>query len=196
MLNEILAAKVSRTGQQQSCINCSTSLTRHKMYINHVHNSQSQACIQMYAGKAAVIQLTCYACCVSSVAGALYNLLLDHCSLCCRMSVRDQVISSLSEKLPNWRLSCFSGADSKASDLGQQARSSNEVNGDVSFEEVRWADYETPDKSKCAPRFAQATTLKNQQFEVGQSMCSDQPQCKLVVRLTSHFDCRVLCTAA
>ena len=99
-------------------------------------------------------------------------------------------MTSLSENLPRWRLSCFSGADSKASDLGQQARSSNEVNGDVSFEEVRWADYQTPDKSKCAARFAQATTLKNQQFEVGHKACSDQWHCKPVSRLTSHFDCR------
>ena len=83
---------------------------------------------------------------------------------------------------PKWRLTCFSAIESTSGEPGQQ-RDSNEVNGDVSFEEVRWADYQTPDKQLCASRFAQATTLKNQQFEVSLTlsvlMCHHCAKCVL-----------------
>ena len=42
----------------------------------------------------------------------------------------------------------------------------NEVDGDVSFEEVRWADYQEPNKQLVAARFAEASRLKSAQFEV------------------------------
>ncbi len=50
--------------------------------------------------------------------------------------------------------------------VSHHPRDKNEFNGDVSFEEVRWADYQEQNKQVCAPRFAEANRLKNDQFEV------------------------------
>ena len=63
----------------------------------------------------------------------------------------------------NWPLSCFSAVTDKVPEL---RNASNEIKGDVSFEEVRWADYQEPNKQACAARFSSACQAKLAQFQV------------------------------
>ena len=83
------------------------------------------------------------------------------------MSVRDQIADGLSNMNSRWKLSCFSIAESVPEGQSFEPRQKNEVLGDVSFEEVRWVDYQEPNKQACVQRFAQANRLKSAQFQVG-----------------------------
>ena len=83
------------------------------------------------------------------------------------MSVRDQIADGLSNMNSRWKLSCFSIAETVPEGQSFEPRQKNEVLGDVSFEEVRWADYQEPDKQVCVRRFAEANHLKHTQFQVG-----------------------------
>lgn len=82
-----------------------------------------------------------------------------------RVSLKDQVADGLKQHLV-WKLSCYSVAESNPEDFSYQPRVANEVTGDVSVEEVRWVDYQEPNKHICAARFAEANRLKVAQFEV------------------------------
>ncbi|KAL3138847.1 hypothetical protein ABBQ32_005679 [Trebouxia sp. C0010 RCD-2024] len=82
-----------------------------------------------------------------------------------RMSVRDQLTDSLNNMNTKWKLSCFSIAESAPEDRSFEPRNKNEVLGDVSFEEVRWADYQEPNKQLCVHRFADANQHKHTQFQ-------------------------------
>ena len=97
--------------------------------------------------------------------------LLTYAPLYCRrhsrMCVRDQITDGLSNMNSRWKLSCFSIAESVPEGQNFEPRQKNEVLGDVSFEEVRWADYQEPNKQACVQRFAQANRMKSAQFQVG-----------------------------
>lgn len=82
------------------------------------------------------------------------------------MSVKDQITEGLSNMNSSWKLSCFSIAESVPEGQTFEPHQKNEVLGDVSFEEVRWADYQQPDKQLCVRRFAEANRLKLTQFQV------------------------------
>lgn len=82
------------------------------------------------------------------------------------MSVRDQITEGLNNMNSMWKLSCFSIGESAPEDRSFEPRNKNEVLGDVSFEEVRWADYQEPNKQLCVQRFADANRLKHTQFQV------------------------------
>ena len=82
------------------------------------------------------------------------------------MSVRDQIADGLSNMNSKWKLSCFSIAEALPDDRSFEPRTKNEVLGDVSFEEVRWADHQEPNKQVCMQRFAEASRLKSTQFQV------------------------------
>ena len=74
------------------------------------------------------------------------------------------VADGISEHMnKNWPLSCFSAVTDKAPEL---RNAPNEINGDISFEEVRWADYQEPNKQTCADRFGAACQAKLAQFQV------------------------------
>ena len=85
------------------------------------------------------------------------------------MSVKEQITDGLSNMNARWKLSCFSIAESVPEGQSFEPRQKNEVVGDVSFEEVRWADYQEPNKQVCIQRFAEANHLKRAQFQVGLS---------------------------
>lgn len=85
------------------------------------------------------------------------------------MSVREQITDGLSNMNSRWKLSCFSIAESVPEGQSFEPRQQNEVLGDVSFEEVRWADYQEPNKQVCIQRFASANRLKSAQYQVGLS---------------------------
>ena len=91
------------------------------------------------------------------------------------MSARDAIADGLANMNTKWKLSCFSIAESAPEDRSYEPRIHNEVVGDVSFEEVRWADYQEPNKPMCVQRFNEATRLKHNQFQVSNPSC----QCKL-----------------
>ncbi|KAL0018263.1 hypothetical protein WJX79_004772 [Trebouxia sp. C0005] len=80
--------------------------------------------------------------------------------------LKDQIEDGLTQHVPTtWKMTCFSVAEAMPEDLSYQPRVKNEVNGDVSFEEVRWADYQEPNKHVCIARFAEANRQKHLQFE-------------------------------
>ena len=84
-----------------------------------------------------------------------------------RALLKDQIEGGLNEHVPTtWKMTCFSVAEAMPDDFSYQPRVKNEVNGDVSFEEVRWADYQEPNKQVCIARFAEANRQKHLQFEV------------------------------
>ena len=85
------------------------------------------------------------------------------------MSVKDQIADGLGNMNSKWKLSCFSIAEALPEDRSFEPRTQNEVLGDVSFEEVRWADYQEPNKQVCVHRFAQANQMKSTQFQVYRS---------------------------
>ena len=62
-----------------------------------------------------------------------------------------------------WPLTCYAAATEKVAEL---RNAPNEVNGDVSFEEVRWADYQETNKQACIARFNTACQAKSAQFQV------------------------------
>ncbi|KAL0037575.1 hypothetical protein WJX77_003393 [Trebouxia sp. C0004] len=83
-----------------------------------------------------------------------------------RALLKDQIEDGLSQHVPTiWKMTCFSVAEAMPEDFSYQPRVKNEVNGDVSFEEVRWADYQEPNKQFCIARFAEANRQKHLQFE-------------------------------
>ncbi|KAL0047647.1 hypothetical protein WJX82_008449 [Trebouxia sp. C0006] len=83
-----------------------------------------------------------------------------------RALLKDQIEGGLNEHVPTtWKMTCFSVAEAMPDDFSYQPRVKNEVNGDVSFEEVRWADYQEPNKQVCIARFAEANRQKHLQFE-------------------------------
>ena len=63
----------------------------------------------------------------------------------------------------NWPLTCYAAVTDKTAEL---RNAPNEVTGDVSFEEVRWADYQEPNKQTCMARFTAACQAKHMQFQV------------------------------
>lgn len=63
----------------------------------------------------------------------------------------------------NWPLTCFAAVSDKVAELRSAP---NEFTGDVSFEEVRWADFQEPDKQSCMARFNAACQAKMAQFQV------------------------------
>ncbi len=84
-----------------------------------------------------------------------------------RALLKDQIEGGLNEHVPTtWKMTCFSVAEAMPEDFSYQPRVKNEVDGDVSFEEVRWADYQEPNKQVCIARFAEANRQKHLQFEV------------------------------
>ena len=112
------------------------------------------------------------------------------------MSVRDQIADGLSNMNSRWKLSCFSIAESVPEGQNFEPRQKNEVLGDVSFEEVRWADYQEPNKQACVQRFSQANRLKSAQFQVGLRADTQQNMtrrcCTIDTGCKANFSCSVL----
>ena len=100
------------------------------------------------------------------------------------MSDRDAIKEGLSNMNRKWNLSCFSIAEAVPDDRSFEPRTRNEVVGDVSFEEVRWADLQEPNKQLCVRRFAEAHCLKALQFQVIQPGCDS-------TRIHEHFPSRM-----
>lgn len=107
--------------------------------------------------------------CTHSKVASMLTHAPHYCRKQSRMSVKDQITDGLSNMNSRWKLSCFSIAESIPEGQSFEPRQRNEVLGDVSFEEVRWADYQESNKQACVQRFAQANRLKSAQFQVGLS---------------------------
>lgn len=78
-------------------------------------------------------------------------------------SVQKTISDGIRDIYRNWPLTCYAAVTDKMAEL---RNAPNEVTGDVSFEEVRWADYQEPNKQTCMARFTAACQAKHMQFQV------------------------------